>query len=144
MLAHAGWDPQKGYRGSTAFGAAVELGFLLASVEGDEDSSRRLFRCWKSRPAPKPADRWLRIAEENGRLQIEDAEPPDSAVKSSPARLHARLTDAIGRYGPLSIADAAGAVDHGPKSGSVRRALTNLVEQGTVRRLEDGRYEVAP
>lgn len=43
------------YRGSTAIGGAVGLGFTLRRHQGDpEERERRELACWKSRPAPEP------------------------------------------------------------------------------------------
>ena len=43
------------YRGSTAIGAAVELGFTLSRYEEDPlAATRRKLACWKSRPAAEP------------------------------------------------------------------------------------------
>jgi putative DNA primase/helicase len=54
LLHHAGKHGAE-YRGSTAIGAAVELGFTLSRREEDpEKPTRRRLACWKSRPAPEP------------------------------------------------------------------------------------------
>jgi putative DNA primase/helicase len=50
------------YRGSTAIGAAVELGFTLTRLDDDPmAATRRKLSCWKSRPAAEPDTRWLSI-----------------------------------------------------------------------------------
>jgi RecA-family ATPase len=52
LLHHAG-KAGMDYRGSTAIGAAVEIGFTLSRHEDDpEKRTRRRLSCWKSRPAP--------------------------------------------------------------------------------------------
>ena len=42
------------YRGSTAIGAAVELGFTLSRHEDDPNATRRKLSCWKSVRRPNP------------------------------------------------------------------------------------------
>jgi putative DNA primase/helicase len=54
ILHHAGKVGTE-YRGSTAIGAAVELGFTLSQHPDDPDGARRRrLACWKSRPAAEP------------------------------------------------------------------------------------------
>ena len=61
LLHHAGKQGTE-YRGSTAIGAAVEIGFTLSRREEDpEKRTRRRLACWKSRPAPEPEPRWITL-----------------------------------------------------------------------------------
>jgi SpoVK/Ycf46/Vps4 family AAA+-type ATPase len=75
LLHHAGKNGHE-YRGSTAIGAAVELGFTLSRHEEDPDvRTRRKLACWKSRPAPEAESRWLSLDASDGRVLIGEAEP---------------------------------------------------------------------
>jgi AAA domain len=89
------------YRGSTAIGASVELGFKLDRVAGDPESTdRRRLTCWKCRPAAEPERRWLRLHVERGRVYVDEAdsyEDEDEVVRPErPARakLAPRMIDA--------------------------------------------------
>jgi hypothetical protein len=90
LLHHA---PKQGdeYRGSTAIGAAVELGFTLASP-GEGDAKR--LRCWKCRPAAKQPDRWLAIRERPDGPEFVRADAPTPADTGM-----ADLTDMINTGG---------------------------------------------
>jgi hypothetical protein len=57
LLHHAGKQAAE-YRGSTAIGAAVEIGFTLARHDEDpEKRTRRKLACWKAgRPASQSRD----------------------------------------------------------------------------------------
>jgi 5S rRNA maturation endonuclease (ribonuclease M5) len=63
------------YRGSTAIGAAVELGFTLTRYDEDPmAATRRKLACWKSRPAAEPAARWLTIKPtDDGEILLSEA-----------------------------------------------------------------------
>jgi hypothetical protein len=75
LLHHAGKTGVE-YRGSTAIGAAVELGFALSRREEDpEKRTRRRLSCWKSRPAPEPAPRWITLESQDGLILLAEAEP---------------------------------------------------------------------
>ena len=76
------------YRGSTAIGAAVELGFTLARIDGDPMAgTRRRLTCWKSRPAPEPAERWLTIKKgDAGEILLFEAAPYEPQRGSASAR----------------------------------------------------------
>ncbi|MGZ4266908.1 MAG: AAA family ATPase [Solirubrobacteraceae bacterium] len=65
------------YRGSTAIGAAVELGFTLSRHDEDPmGATRRKLACWKSRPAAEPEPRWLTIKPEiTGDILLMEAAP---------------------------------------------------------------------
>ncbi|MDP9346371.1 MAG: AAA family ATPase [Actinomycetota bacterium] len=75
LLHHAGKNGHE-YRGSTAIGAAVEIGFTLSRHDEDPDvRTRRKLSCWKSRPAPEPDVRWLSLEAAGGRILVGEAEP---------------------------------------------------------------------
>jgi hypothetical protein len=76
LLAHHAGKGGHEYRGSTAIGAAVELGFTLSRHEEDpEKRTRRKLACWKSRPAPEPEDRWISMGSVDGLITLSEAEP---------------------------------------------------------------------
>jgi hypothetical protein len=75
LLHHAGKGGHE-YRGSTAIGAAVELGFTLSRAEDDPDKrTRRKLAPWKSRPAPEPDERWISMGSHEGLITLAEAEP---------------------------------------------------------------------
>jgi predicted ATP-dependent serine protease len=75
LLHHAGKGGHE-YRGSTAIGAAVELGYTLSRHEDDpEKRTRRKLVCWKSRPAPEAETRWISMGSHDGRITLAEAEP---------------------------------------------------------------------
>jgi hypothetical protein len=76
ILHHAG-KTGVDYRGSTAIGAAVELGFTLSRHEDDpENQTRRRLTCWKCRPAPEPPTRWIELGvDASGGIVLDEAEP---------------------------------------------------------------------
>ena len=76
LLHHSGKTGTE-YRGSTAIGAAAELIFTLGREADDEDQQRRYLWCRKSRPAPEPGRRWLRVSTELGMTFVEECEAPN-------------------------------------------------------------------
>jgi SpoVK/Ycf46/Vps4 family AAA+-type ATPase len=75
LLHHAGKQGIE-YRGSTAIGAAVEIGFGLSRHETDpEKRTRRRLVCWKSRPAPEPQPQWISLESRDGLILLGEAEP---------------------------------------------------------------------
>lgn len=145
LLHHAGWDRARPYRGSTSLGAAVDMGFVLGHHDGDRDSGRRFLRCWKSRLAAKPPDRWLRVAERDGRVFVDLAQAPDrNARDTTKARdLEPRLLEAARRECRGTLTTLAEAVGENAKNRTVRTALNGLVAAGHLKREDDGRYLVA-
>jgi hypothetical protein len=79
LLHHSGKVDHDEYRGSSALGACVELGFKLAREKDDDDRDRRYLDNWKCRPAPEPQRRWLRLSVERRRVYVDEAEPPDGS-----------------------------------------------------------------
>ena len=90
LLLHHASKGSGEYRGSSAIGAAVDLGYALGRAEGDSGSRvRRRLRCTKNRLGPEPDPIWLEFREANGRLSVVTAEPVDEAspAPSAPVRL---------------------------------------------------------
>jgi hypothetical protein len=132
------------YRGSTAIGACVELGFKLSRVDHDpERGSRRRLDCFKCRPAAEPDTRWLRLHVERGLVFVEQAEPFESDEEGEPkaparAALAPRIVAAAAE--PMPWPDLARAIGRDPKDGTARRLRADLVKSGDLRQLEDRRY----
>ena len=134
------------YRGSTAIGAAVELGFKLDRALGDPDRAfRRRLTCWKCRPGPEPERRWLQLHVERGRVYVDGAEPFESdgeaARHQRPARaeLAPQLLKAAGA--PIEWPRLAEAIGRDRRDGTARRLRDDLLAAGELRQLEDGRLE---
>ena len=145
LLHHAGKGGGHDYRGSTGIGAAVELGFTLRRVEGDPEAARRRqLACWKCRPAPEPAARWLALRATDNGPRVTEAEPfAADAVTRAPVRdaLAPLLLSALRSADtPMTIADLARAIGKDERNGTVRDALKGLEENGDVVRGEDKRY----
>lgn len=135
MLHHAGKQGVE-YRGSTAIGAAVELGFALSRRDDDpEKRTRRRLACWKSRPAPEPEPRWITLEARDGLIMLAEAEPfdaskPRDALRGTVLGLLSG-TPQSGR----SIAAAAG---RPPDDGTVKRVLADLAGEGEAEKRDDG------
>ena len=87
MLLHHLPKGGSSYRGSTAIGAAVKLGFKLTRADGDpERRERRRLECFKCRPAPEPDARWLRLHVERGQVFVDAAEPYEAGMSESSDR----------------------------------------------------------
>ena len=145
------------YRGSTAIGAAVELGFTLS--RHDEDpmaATRRKLSCWKSRPAAEPEPRWLTIKPDiSGDILLMEAapyEPPPRAPVQDEIEEALRdlveggcsCSDPIGGATTTtpswSGADFARAVGRDKADGTVRKAVRRLEDAGLIHRNGDGRW----
>ena len=140
LLHHSGKGTGSSYRGSSAIGASAELGFTLARDEGDQDRDRRSLACWKCRPAPKPAKRWLRLSVERGMVFIDEAGPhEEEAQPATPvvSQLTVAILAAAGDE-PASVAELARRVGRKPKDGSVRNALSALERAGEMHRAAGG------
>lgn len=139
-----------GYRGSTAIGASVDLGFGLEKVEDDPERDRRRLQPWKFRIGATPPEMWLRLYGEPtlGIMEVERAEPmvseKDAVVPLSPmrddlaARLLRLLTDGVERR----RADVARALSRDPKDRTTGRVLDALVRDGKIWRDHSGFYRL--
>jgi len=138
LLHHAG-KAEGTYRGSTAIGAAVELGFSLARVPEDpEGRTRRKLTCWKSRPAPEPEPMWVQIEPRDGQILLGEAEPYEPAAR----RRDDLRDDVLGALSPAgrSQAEIARRVDRDPKDQTVRRILRDLERDGLALRSDSGAW----
>lgn len=128
VLHHAG-KASKSYRGSTAIGAAVELGFTLAR-DGD-DPHRRTLTCWKSRPAPEPPPRTLILQARDGRIAIAAAAPATRAPAGSRTdELADRLAAILAERGVLAWGKLAALAEVEPESGTAKRARRRAIDDG--------------
>jgi hypothetical protein len=142
ILHHAGKVGTE-YRGSTAIGAAVELGFTLSRHPDDPNgASRRRLACWKSRPAAEPPARWLTIEPTDNGIRLGEAEPFDPRAAPREAAEEELLAALDGR--PTSWAAWAREAGLDPHNGTARRARDWLLERGRVRQDEHGNWTVAP
>jgi hypothetical protein len=135
------------YRGTSAIGASIEVGFRLARHPKDPDKrDRRFLHCFKSRPAPEPEDRWLRLHVEREQVFIEAAE--SFAGEEGGERAHApkRAELAPGLLAaaanPIDWPELARAIERSPKDGTARRLRDELLKVGELVKLDDGRLWV--
>jgi hypothetical protein len=159
LLLHHASRASGEYRGSTAIGAAVELGFTLSRIDEDPmAATRRRLTCWKSRPAAEPAPRWLTIKpDEDGGIMLSEAAPyeperptpvQDALEEALRELVEGGCGGAVGLKGVAaphppswSTADFARAVDRSPKDWAVRRAVKRLEDAGLIHRNGDGRWQ---
>jgi hypothetical protein len=145
------------YRGSTAIGAAVELGFTLSRHEDDPmAATRRRLSCWKSRPAAEPDTRWLTIKPADGGGILLSEAAPYEPEHATPV-LDAIVEELRGLFGlvlgsdgigvvpkvpsGLSVSDCARELGRRPDDKTLRRALKRLEDAGVIHRNGDGRWQ---
>jgi hypothetical protein len=135
LLHHAGKQGIE-YRGSTAIGAAVEIGFGLVRHETDpEKRTRRRLVCWKSRPAPEPEPRWISLESRDGVILLGEAEPYEGETSRPRDDVRDEVLDALSGIG-RSERSIAKAVDL-PRT-TVQRVLKDLERDGRAFRGADG------
>lgn len=142
VLHHTG-KTGDGYRGSTAIGAAVELGFTLTRDRDDPQvRTRRKLSCWKCRVAREPEPMWLSIEADDGRVRIGRAEPFDGGGKalSRADDLASRFGDAVAAQGELAWAELCRVCGVGPETGTAKRARDTALRSGLLQRVAHGRY----
>jgi hypothetical protein len=150
LLIHHARRDGTGYRGSGAIAASVELAFLLDREPDDPDSGRRRLRCEKSRLAPEPSPRWLRLATEDelaaGCPLIREADSyskPDRERAPREASVAAEISAVLAAQGPMRRSEIARKLDRPASDGTVRRAVERAVATGSIAALPDGRWTVA-
>ena len=140
------------YRGSTAIGAGVEVVYMLEDSPNDDDQARRRLTCKKMRLGPQPDPTWLRLSVERGQVYVDqtaehvDPDKPatvtrnagDSPIGPDLLRACASLDTGAG----VSMADLARSIGRGPKDGTIRRRLGELVKSGELTRGDDLRYRM--
>lgn len=146
VLHHAG-KIGGGYRGSTAIGAAVELGFTLAPDRPDaSDDGHRTLTCWKARIAPRPGPLAFRIETRSGRAHIASAQPRPTAepVGSRTDELADRLAAIVAEHGALAWSELAALAEVEPESGTAKRARRRAIEDGKLAAHGRGLYGPPP
>lgn len=139
LIVHHAGKANNGYRGSTAIGAAVELGFTLARER--EASSRRTLTCWKSRLAPEPPPRTLAIQASDGRVAITAAEPaPITTTASRTDELADEFAAIAAERGELGWGELTALANVGPESGTAKRARERAIERRQLVARGRGRY----
>jgi AAA domain len=136
------------YRGTSAIGASIELGFRLGRHNEDPESrDRRFLRCFKCRPAPEPEDRWLRLHLERNQVFIDQAESfaVEGEEKGALPPARAELApDLLANAGaPIAWPDLARAIGRSPKDGTARRLRDDLLGSGELVRNDDGSLQVS-
>ncbi len=144
LLHHAGKGGHE-YRGSTALGAAVEIGFTLARDPTDpEKRTRRQLSCWKCRPAVEPEPVWLEMTADQGRVTVTEAEPFTGAG-GPPTQTERYVDQAVAlvtEQGPTTTGTLSGALAGKPDDSTVKRALTRAVEGGRLVKSDRGLYQL--
>ncbi|HEX7246269.1 MAG TPA: AAA family ATPase [Solirubrobacterales bacterium] len=135
------------YRGTSAIGASIEVGFRLARHPKDPDRrDRRSLHCFKSRPAPEPEDRWLRLHVEREQVFIEAAESfvgeEGGECSHAPKRTELAPSLIAAAADPTEWPDLARAIGRSPKDGTARRLRDELLKAGELVKLDDGRLRV--
>jgi len=148
LLLHHSAKGSGDYRGSSAIGASIELGFSLGRREEDRGTDLRYIECGKCRPAPEPPKRWIRLAAEDGQVFIDTAESPDQedAARAAAAPVRSELRPQVVaalRLDPQPLAAVARAAERDPKDRSVRRVLDELADAGEAEQVEAGWRKVA-
>ncbi len=136
------------YRGSTAIGASIELGFKLTRAPEDpEKADRRKLDCYKCRPAPEPERRWLRLHVERGRVYVDTASAYDGDVEATtqarPVRAELAPAMLAEAAEPIAWPDLARAVGREPKDGTARRLRDDLLTSGELEKRPDGCLQAA-
>ncbi len=139
LLHHAGKQGTDSYRGSTAIGAAVELGFTLSRhPEDPQGATRRRLGCWKSRPAPEPPPRWITLEATGSGILLGETEA-FSAGTAKREGVKDELLAALGDE-PASWADWVRAAGLDPKDGTARRARDDLEKTGAATKDDADRW----
>ncbi len=143
LLLHHASKASDGYRGSTAIGAAVEIGFTLAREREDPQArSRRRLTNWKCRLAPESEPRWLALEAHAGRILIANTEP-FTATTQSPSReddLARQLAEIATVRGPLRWSELCEAAGVSAGAGTATRARARAIEAGRLAKLRHGTY----
>jgi hypothetical protein len=149
------------YRGSTAIGAAVELGFTLSRHDEDAaKATRRKLTCWKCRPDREPPPRWLSLdADDDDGVRITETDPfvPERGtpvLDEIAAKLRTWIErgtrgtppspGTTGTTPSWTLAELARAVGRNRDDKTARRAVQRLAELGVIYRNGDERWHPSP
>jgi len=141
LLAHAGKAGYE-YRGSTAIGAAVELGFTMSREPADpEGRSRRKVSCWKCRVAPEPDTRWIALEAREGRVFVGEADPfAGSEHAPSQEEAIAQRFAQLAPGGTMRWGELCAAAGVPPEHGTAKRARDRAVREGWLVKHAHGTY----
>jgi hypothetical protein len=138
LIIHHANKGGRDFRGNSSIRDCLDVFFHLGRQDEDDDRFRRFLACSKMRVAPEPEKRWLRLEADRGRVLIDEAEPPDGHSTAQTLQpIRRQLSDDIltAMNGePMRLAAIAELVGRKPKDGSVRNALTGLIEAGLLER----------
>jgi energy-coupling factor transporter ATP-binding protein EcfA2 len=143
LLLHHSRKSGDEYRGSTAIGGAVELGFALVREHTAANGGvRRGLTCWKCRPAREPDPRWFTIQADGPRVVIETAPAPAPAPArgSRTAELAKRLVAAAADLGAQPWAMLCAHAGTDPDSGTAKRAREQAIDDGLLVKVAHGVY----
>lgn len=142
LLAHAGKAGYE-YRGSTAIGAAVELGFTMSREPADpEGRSRRKLECWKCRVAPEPDGRWIALEAREGRVFVGEADPfaGSEHAPSQEEAIAQRFAQLAAERGAIRWGQLCAAAAVSPEHGTAKRARDRAIREGGLVRHAHGTY----
>jgi hypothetical protein len=134
LIHHANKAGQE-FRGASSIRDGVDVMWHLGREPGDPDSRRRFLHNRKMRVAADGEQLWLRLEPDREHVLIEQAQPPDPTDLAAVARpIRTALSDEIlsctDSAERLRLADIAALVGRDPKDGSVRNAMTALINAG--------------
>jgi DNA-binding transcriptional ArsR family regulator len=144
LLIHHARKNGDSFRGSSAITDQVSISheMLREALPGADPHLRRL-RCEKMRIDREPPDMWLSIDAKDGRLAVTASDAPTALPVSGTARVDvaAEVLDALAS-GPMSRPVIATALGRDKKDGTLRRALQQLDEAGSVEQLDDRKWRL--
>ncbi|MFL5910741.1 MAG: AAA family ATPase [Gaiellaceae bacterium] len=134
------------FRGSSALLDQTDLMFVLERDPRDpEQRWRRALRCVKCRIAEEPPPRWIGIKPYKGSLTLTEAAAFDPD-QQRPVRddLEDEIAQIVADRGPITRPQVCEVLKRTRNDGTVRRALTELVDDGVVLKVDGHRYITAP
>jgi hypothetical protein len=138
LIHHSRKDGQS-WRGSEALRDQPTISYQLARDNADPERKwRRFLECHKMRVAAEPDRHWLRIVVEDGKVELERAEAPDS--KRIARELASECLEIVVEHHPIKRAKVARMLDRKPSDGTVRRTFEDLEREELIRQDGDGNY----
>ena len=137
LLIHHSNKSGREFRGASSIRDSVDVLWHLGRHEDDPDPHRRFLSCRKMRVAAEPERLWLRLEIDRGRVLIDHAEAPEDQPARTAHQVRAMLSEQILTRmdeRPLRLAQVADLVGRRPKDGSVRNALSALIEEDLIER----------
>jgi hypothetical protein len=143
LLHHRGNDDARDFRGSTTIRDQTDILYVLERLDKDPERKwRRRLRCGKCRIAAEPPDHWLGIRSQRGAVYLTEAAPPDQPGRPATARLTMadNVLDLLRRTPGLERPDIARALGLATGHSTLRRALTQLTNGGSIVQTPGGAY----